>query len=167
MDEQPAGPPIFQQAGGALVHPLPLAAVLLLALNDHVFKHTHPSFVTGKLSDVAGLFFFPLLLDAMIEVALAVRGRYRGPSMRRLAVLVALTALSFAFMKTTDLGVRVYGLGLGAIRWPFVALAALVGSRPLPALEPAGLIRDPSDLLALLVLPATIAFGRRRARAPG
>ena len=31
-------------------------------MNDHVLKHACPGVVTGKLSDFAGLFFFPLFL---------------------------------------------------------------------------------------------------------
>ena len=42
--------------------PLPLAAVALLAVNDHVLKARWPGLVTGKLSDVAGCFLLPLFL---------------------------------------------------------------------------------------------------------
>jgi hypothetical protein len=47
--------------------PLPLAAVALLLLNDHWLKGSGllPGAVTGKLSDVAGLFFFPVLCFAV------------------------------------------------------------------------------------------------------
>jgi hypothetical protein len=53
--------------GGHLCHPVPLLAVLLLAVNDHLLKGSGvlPGTVTGKLSDFAGLFFFPLLLAAV------------------------------------------------------------------------------------------------------
>lgn len=61
-----------------LVHPLPLGAALGMAVNDHVLKGAGvlPGWVTGKLSDFAGLFFFPLLLAAIARGAsVAVRGR--------------------------------------------------------------------------------------------
>lgn len=52
-----------------LAHPLFVAATLLLALNDHVFKGAGilPSGLTGKLSDVAGLFVLCALLAALPE----------------------------------------------------------------------------------------------------
>lgn len=52
-----------------LVHPLPLAAVLVLAINDHWLKGAGllPQALTGKLSDFAGLFYFPLLLVALLR----------------------------------------------------------------------------------------------------
>lgn len=146
------------------MHPLPMAAVLLLAINDHWLKQAHPSALTGKLSDFAGLFFFPLLLEAFVEVALAWGRRYRGPSMRRLVPLVLVTGASFGLMKTTELGVRVYGVGLGALQWPFRAFGALLRQQAVPPFAEAGLIRDPSDLVALLALFGTLAFGRARAR---
>ncbi len=50
-----------------LAHPLPLTAGFVLALNDHVLKHAGalPAALTGKLSDVAGLFVFTVLLIAL------------------------------------------------------------------------------------------------------
>jgi len=45
----------------ALSHPLSVGATGLLILNDHVLKSAMPGLVTGKLSDFAGLFFFPFL----------------------------------------------------------------------------------------------------------
>ena len=56
----------------ALGHPLSVAALVLLALNDHVLKQAWPGFVTGKLSDVAGLVVAPLVL-AVPLAALGVR----------------------------------------------------------------------------------------------
>ena len=41
--------------GGCLVHPAMLGALGVLVLNDHVLKHACPGFVTGKLSDFAGI----------------------------------------------------------------------------------------------------------------
>ena len=53
--------------GAGLCHPLPLIAVLVTAINDHWLKGSGviAASVTGKLSDVAGLFFFPMLLVAL------------------------------------------------------------------------------------------------------
>ncbi|MBU1431645.1 hypothetical protein KKF91_13965 [Myxococcota bacterium] len=54
----------------ALLHPAWWLALLLLILNDHVFKGAHvlPSALTGKLSDLAGLFVAPALLAALLGV---------------------------------------------------------------------------------------------------
>lgn len=56
---------------GDLLHPLPLAAVALLAVNDHLLKGSGllPGWLTGKLSDFAGLFFFPILLVTLARGA--------------------------------------------------------------------------------------------------
>ena len=86
--------------------------------------------------------------------------------MRLLVSMVLLTGVCFALMKTTALGVRVYGVGLGALRWPAQAVISVLGEGVLPPLSAPGLVRDPSDLVALLSLFGTLAFGRFRARAP-
>jgi hypothetical protein len=74
------------------VHPVPLAAVLVLVINDHLLKGAGvlPGWATGKISDVAGLFFFPLLLDALARLALR-------RSLGGAAILA--TAIGFAAVK--------------------------------------------------------------------
>lgn len=47
-------------------HPLTLISLGVLLLNDHILKTLTPSWLTGKLSDFAGVFFFPFLLAALI-----------------------------------------------------------------------------------------------------
>jgi hypothetical protein len=80
--------------GRKLWHPLPLVTVFLLLLNDHLLKGSGlvSGAVTGKLSDVAGLFFFPLLLEALLEWA-----RPRARWLPEVAVVA--TALVFAVVK--------------------------------------------------------------------
>ena len=41
------------------MHPVALAAIAVLVVNDHVLKSAYPGWLTGKLSDIAGLVFFP------------------------------------------------------------------------------------------------------------
>ncbi len=48
------------------IHPLPLAAVLIMALNDHLLKYHFPGIITGKLSDFSGVFYLPIFLLALI-----------------------------------------------------------------------------------------------------
>jgi hypothetical protein len=52
---------ITQKAASALLHPLCLGTILLLFLNDHLFRRFWPSWLSGKLGDFAWLFFFPFV----------------------------------------------------------------------------------------------------------
>ena len=48
-----------------LFSPYFLLALLLLLLNDHFLKAAYPGFLSGKLSDFAGLFIFPYFFAAL------------------------------------------------------------------------------------------------------
>ena len=109
----------------ALAHPLAVGALVLLALNDHVLKQAWPGWVTGKLSDLAGLVVAPLVLALPLGWL-----RVRRPAL--LAVL--LTGAGFTTVKTTAVGAAV-----ASATWSAVA-------------GPSYLLRDPSDLLALPAL---------------
>lgn len=118
-----------------LVHPLPLAAVVLLIVNDHLLKGGGVilGWITGKISDVAGLFFFPVLLTVIVEAA------WRQPSAvgsrRRIAWFSVLsTGAVFAAIKSVP------------------ALAALA-SRVLGPV-----VCDPTDLLALGALAFSLRY---------
>ncbi len=63
-----------------------LAATIATFLNDHVGKAAWPGFVTGKVSDFAGLFFFPFLLTTLL-------GRLRVLPWAALATAVVFTAV--------------------------------------------------------------------------
>lgn len=117
-----------------LVHPISLAAIAILVINDHWLKQAYPGWITGKLSDVAGLVFFPLLIWALVH-----RGFVIG--------LVA-TGVAFAAIKLWQPATDVGGWAFGIARWPLDALA----SWSLPELHPASVVRDPTDLLALPAL---------------
>jgi len=95
-----------------LLHPVPLGAIVLLVVNDHVLKARGPGFVTGKLSDVAGLVFFPLFLDALPGL------RDADPT-RRLRGCVAVTVVVFTAVKTWAPATTLYEVGLGLLQWPF------------------------------------------------
>lgn len=96
-----------------LARPLPLSAVTLLVLNDHVLKHAHvvPGWLTGKLSDFAGLFFFPILLFALASRVLGAPAPERRVA--RASVLAGATVLVFAAIKVipacNDVASRVLG----------------------------------------------------------
>ena len=74
-----------------LLHPLPLAAILVTAANDHLLKGSGllPGWLTGKLSDFAGLFFFPLLVAAVL----------RAKTARARTIVVVATGALFAAFK--------------------------------------------------------------------
>jgi hypothetical protein len=85
---------------GDLCQPVPIAAAVLLGINDHLLKGADllPGAVTGKLSDVAGLLLFPILLCALVRAAATLVGREL--SRRAVAGLAALaTAAGFAAVK--------------------------------------------------------------------
>jgi hypothetical protein len=131
----------------ALLHPVALAAIAVLLLNDHVLKDAAPGLVTGKLSDVAGLAFFPLVLLGTWEVIRSAVGRWSGPSPRSLALSVFVTAIVFGLVKTTDLAAGVFATTLGAAQWA-IGFALTAGHRS-SDFVPTLVVRDPTDLVAL------------------
>jgi hypothetical protein len=131
----------------ALLHPVALAAIGVLLLNDHVFKDAAPGLVTGKLSDVAGLAFFPLVLLGTWEVIHSAVGRWSGPSVRSLALSVVVTSIVFGLVKTTELVAGAFATTLGAAQWAIGF--ALTAGHPSSELVPALVVRDPTDLVAL------------------
>jgi len=148
----------------ALVHPVPLAALALLLVNDHVLKASHPGWLSGKLSDVAGLVLLPFVLLAawdlvrLVWLHLPAAGP-RGALLCMIGVMVAFTAI-----KVVPLGSELYQVGLGGAQWPFRALAALVASEPVPGLAPVELTSDLSDLLTLPAALVVLALRPWRGR---
>ena len=99
-----------------------LGALGVLVLNDHVLKLACPSWITGKASDVAGLFLFPILV-----------GAFGGARSKAVATLAALAGgVFFALCK----------LSPDACAFVTEHLARTTA--------------DPSDLVALPMLPATL-----------
>jgi hypothetical protein len=112
-----------------LGHPAWWGALALLLVNDNLLKGRHvvPGWLTGKLSDFAFLIVAPVLLAALLPVA--VRARRTVAMLSAVGVFVA-KDLSAPFSDEV------------------VALAGQVGLHW-------RLWSDPTDLLALLVLPLT------------
>jgi hypothetical protein len=140
----------------ALTHPLALAAIALLVINDHVLKQLAPGVVTGKLSDFAGLAFFPLLLAACAETA----GIRRGLSV--IVVATVATAIAFAAVKLWTPAGDVYRVAFAALQWPVRAAHALLSGHAMPGLGRVSLVADPTDLVALIALAVPVALARRR-----
>lgn len=139
---------------GEAMHPLALACVLLLVLNDWVLKRTFPTgpmhAVVGKLSDVTGLVFAPVVLTALIGLALALAAKLGArvdPSLtrRRLILSIVATGAVFAAIKlipdATELFVRASSI-----------------------LRPASVSMDRTDLLTLPALLIAYWIGRDELR---
>jgi hypothetical protein len=122
-----------------LLHPLPLAAIALTAVNDHLLKGNGalPDWLTGKLSDFAGLFFFPIALVAAFEAV--ARGRWSRMQAVLPALAAALTGALFVLCKLSP------------------ATCARL---------PVAVTADASDLLALPTLPLACCWIARRQRRP-
>lgn len=123
----------------ALCRPAPLCALLVLVANDHIFKSAAllPAAVTGKLSDFAGLFLFPVLLSVVIRAAT----QFLGGSGRPGPVIPGLSALATA-------------CGFAALKlWPAFnrTLTDVWGVN----------VMDPSDLLALPAVALAYCWLRR------
>jgi hypothetical protein len=116
----------------ALKHPFTLTAIVILLVNDHILKTAAPSFLTGKLSDFAGLFFFPILLATLLGLLF---DRCKIPSHITTSLAFAITLAWFASIKTLPFTNH---LTASAFNW-------LLGM-------PVQIVMDPSDLSALVML---------------
>ncbi len=115
-----------------LLHPLFLLSLVALIINDHVLKAAIPSVLTGKLSDFAGLFVFPIFI--------AVIGQRIFHSRRRLLILHLVVAIVFLLFKVAPI----------ELLWTKILTVA---SLPLPDRT-----KDVTDLIALSILPISYWF---------
>ena len=123
--------------GSLLLHPAPLVALVVLVLNDHVLKAVWPGVVTGKLSDLAGAFLFPVLVLSIGELALSMR-RPHLASPQVVTTICVLTAMGLILVKTVPAASTAYGALAGLVRWPFLSSFRRVQ-----------VATDPTDLVAL------------------
>ncbi|NBD11782.1 hypothetical protein FOF48_28840 [Corallococcus sp. Z5C101001] len=158
--EPPRTPPT---RGSGLLHPVVLGAIVLLVLNDHVFKARWPSWWTGKLSDVAGLAMFPLLLQALWEQVAGFRARDFRPSFSVLVGAVLLTGLCFSATKLSPDAGDAWSWALGGLQWPFRVLGAWLSGARIPSLVPTQHTMDLTDLFTLPALGVSLWLGWRRA----
>lgn len=123
-----------------LMQPLPIISVLVTFMNDHWLKYEFPGILSGKLSDICGLFYFPLFLCALILI-------FRKYILRRPALeylskswLIAslvLTGIIFSLIK-------IYAPASVLYLWSLSLLG--INGRVTP---------DYTDLFALLILALT------------
>jgi hypothetical protein len=141
---------------GELLAPLPLAAIALLLVNDWALKPAAwaPRALTGKLSDVCGLFIAPLVGTALLDLVLFGAAHVGLPvdfSLRRGKLAAAALAVGalFAAAKLSP---------AAALALTRAAAALGLDWRIAP---------DATDLLALPALAAAVWVGRREiARVP-
>lgn len=149
-------------AGDGLLNPIVLGAILTLLVNDQLLKRAWPGLVTGKLSDVAGLIFAPILLLAAAELIASTLGRWLGPSRTWLSVAAALVGLGFAAVKLIPEAEAAWELGLGIVQWPATALGDVMAGRSVLPVRPVVSVADATDLVALPAIWLAHAIGLGR-----
>ena len=73
----------------SLAHPLTIAAVLTMLVNDQLFKALWPGWWTGKLSDVAWAVFAPFIIAVLVAVLVPRRFKHQERMVLWIAVAVA------------------------------------------------------------------------------
>ena len=133
---------------GFFVHPVPMAAVILMAVNDHLLKYSYSGWFTGKLSDFCGIFYLPIFILA-IQVAIC-----SVLNFQRLNIFIVSRTNLLLSIVFTDLLLIAVKLS--------PAFARSVESFFSSHLFRIQMVQDPTDLLALLVNPLTYYFVLRR-----
>ncbi len=124
--------PGFENSLRCLQHPLSLISIVLLLFNDHFLKIISPSWLTGKLSDFAGLFSFPFVVAAGLSLLLS-KFNY---TLRFIGLCAfVFVAIWFMLLKTF--------LPANSLTVQFASL--LMG-------PPIKFILDPTDIIAIAVL---------------
>jgi hypothetical protein len=146
-----------------LRHPAVQVALVVLIVNDHYLKANHPSWATGKLSDIAGLVVAPVLLLSVIETAVWVFKASPIDRLRTLHRCSAAVGLAFAAIQVIPAATDLYAASAG---WTSYAVSLVV-----PWFEStrssAAVIADPTDLVALLFLPSVLLCFHKLARLIG
>lgn len=138
----------FQTSLACIQHPISLLAIGVLLLNDHVLKAASPSWFTGKLSDFAGLYFFPFIVAAGLSLGLS----------RLHLTTKQIGILSFAFVAVWFIALKIFPAA-NAVTAQFAV--AVLG-------RPTRFTLDATDLIALASLaPAWSFWNQRRKSRPG
>ena len=123
--------------------PLPLLAVGLMVFNDRVLKPRLHNGLTGKLSDVAGCFFLPLFVSALLGFV------WKRHPRARVVVGAAIAGLFYTAQEIWK------GFEEGLL------VVLRLAGRPL-GIEHFVLTSDVTDLWTLLMVPLAVAYGFRR-----
>ncbi len=126
---------LFQKSLRCLQHPATWLSITILIINDHIFKVIYPSWITGKLSDFAGLFFFPFIVVAIMSFLLK---KSKISSIQVGEISFGIVGICFVLVKTFPL-VNIFTTRLTSL---------LLGT-------PTKFMLDPTDLIALFsMVPA-------------
>ena len=148
--------------GDLLLQPVSLIALIVVVLNDRWLKVDHSGLLSGKLSDFAGLIYFPLFLVSVIEAArFVVRRRTWALSSRAVVIASGIVGTAFLLIKTWDPASQLYREAMGYAFWPGFAFADLVNGNPVKNVHEVFLAQDHWDLLALIVLPVPVLIARK------
>ena len=148
--------------GDVLLRPVSVIALVVVIANDRWLKVDHSGIVSGKLSDFAGLIYFPLLLIALLEgIRFLIRWKPWELTSRAVVIATAIVGLSFALIKTWNPASDFYRNVMGYFFWPGFAVVDVLNGNPIPSIRPIFLAQDRWDLIALVVLPVPILVARR------
>jgi hypothetical protein len=132
-----------------------MAAIAVLVANDHWAKDRWPGAVTGKLSDLVGMFLAPIVVAASWE--LARRRLLAVPTFIRLGLALA---AAFVLLKTVGPVAEATGRVVAVVRSPDDWVACLPGGA---GCEPdSTIVADPTDALAVVALAPAIGLWARR-----
>lgn len=138
--------------GDFLLSPIFLVSLLLLLINDFVLKPDYPSAVSGILSDLAGMVFFPVFFVAVAEFVGLLLPRKPLASPRWFWLSTAVIAFLFVTVKFSSFGQQAYEQLVAPLQGSSIAQLTVGGG---------GVVADPWDLLALILTPIPIWIGYR------
>ncbi|MEU9505032.1 hypothetical protein AB0D32_01965 [Micromonospora sp. NPDC048170] len=112
-----------------LGHPATVAALVLLAVNDHLLKAAFPGVLTGKLSDAAGLLLAPPLVAVLLTLLVP-----RLPARVAVGLGLGLVAAGFTAVKSSGYAAAVASAAWSAVSGPSLVRADRTDLLALPAL---------------------------------
>ncbi len=130
-----------------VLHPVFLVALATLVLNDRVLKRLWPGWMSGKLSDAAGLIVCPLLMLAMLY--LVIRPARPPLALGWEIAPVLITVAGFAAVQLIPEAGRVYDVVTTSLMTSVPGFGGFVGSTT----------PDPSDLVVLPAVFVAIRVG--------
>jgi hypothetical protein len=137
----------FQNSLRCMQHPATWISIVLLLINDHMLKNMYPSWLTGKLSDFAGIFFLPFIVAAGLSVfpaKLNLTTRQTGQ------IAFGVVATWFVLLKTF---------------WPVNYMTAHIASNALGF--PVKFSLDATDLISLcMLIPAWVLWEQVNLKTP-
>lgn len=144
-----------------LLSPLFIIPVLVLIANDHFLKEMWPGLITGKLSDLAGMCFFPVLMVAIVEAScfLIDKRIYATPYWFTTASMIV--AVGFALVKLVQPLADAYAYSVGALRWVIVAPVNQLLGESTPPITKIVIINDPTDVLMIVGVLVGVWIGYR------